>query len=430
MKNLLFSLVLLLLLGSSSLFASNEHTFSICKINRTSAKAVQFDVWMKNTSAIPTDTIYIQAPTFNINYNYAIRNGGTMSAQMITPSTVPGNGKILPPQCRTNNPSLTVVGGTTYVMQANGKGKSQDYVADPNGYVNYNYALLPGDSVLCGRYQLTTSAATGFAVQPLNLAFRPISGSSPVTSVAYFPRWDEGAWGPGPGVDINSNPAAPPMVTLSSAVNESYNNIDAVGNTALPVELSSFAASIGSGRDVTLNWTTATEVNFAKFVVERTVKGANAWSQVATVNAAGNSNSEKAYVYTDKKLNTGSFEYRLKMVDNDGTYSYSNSTVEATVAKPKNFEMSQNYPNPFNPTTRVDYQLAEDAHVVVEVYNITGQKVAQVLNEQQAAGYYTMQVNSNITSSLASGIYLYRIAAVGNTSDAKFVSIKKMILMK
>ncbi len=427
MKNLLFSLLLLLTVGSTAIFGSNEHSFSICNINRTSAKAVQFDIWMKNISATPTDTIYVQAPTFNITYNYAIRNAGTMSASMVT-TGLPAT-KILPVQCRTNNPSVTVVGGTTYVMQANGKSKSQDYTTDPNGFTNYNYALLPGDSVLCGRYQLQTSAST-FAVQPLNLAFRPFSGASPVTSCAYFPRYDEGKFGPGPGVDINGNPAAPPQVTLSTAANESYINIDAVGNTALPVELSSFAASIISGRDVTLNWSTATEVNFSKFIVERTVKGANAWSQIVSVTAAGNSNSPKPYSYTDRKLNTGSFEYRLKMVDNDGTYSYSNSTVEATVAKPKNFEMSQNYPNPFNPTTKVDYQLAEDAHVVVEIYNITGQKVAQVLNEQQAAGYYTMQVNSGITSSLASGIYLYRIAAVGNTSDAKFVSIKKMILMK
>ncbi len=441
MKNLLFSLVLLLLVGSSTLFASNEHTFSICNINRTSAKAVRFDVWMKNTSVNSKDTLYVISPTFNINFNKNIKNGGKITVSMVTTGLpVKSLGSMNRPNAPTCD-SVTYASSGLFVFRANGQSKAQDLNTDPNGFYMYNYMLLPGDSVLCARYQISTSV-TSFAVASLNLEFRPFSGASPVTSCAYFKRFDEivtapSTYGTGPNcTDDGSNypdmgtPIKPVESTLSTTSNESYFNIDAVGNTALPVELSSFAASIGSGRDVTLNWTTATEVNFAKFVVERTVKSANTWSQVGTVNASGNSSSEKSYVYTDKKLNTGSFEYRLKMVDNDGTYSYSNSTVEATVAKPKNFEMSQNYPNPFNPTTRVDYQLAEDAHVTVEVYNITGQKVAQVLNEQQAAGYYTMQVNSNITSSLASGIYLYRIAAIGNTSDAKFVSIKKMILMK
>jgi hypothetical protein len=423
MKNLLFSLLLLLMVGSTATFASNEHTFSICNINRTGVSTVQFDVWMKNVSSNPTDTIYVQSPTFNINWNTAIRNGGKISATQVT---VSGQTKYLPAKCRTSAPDTATIG----IVRMNGVVGSQKTDVDGNLlWTMWSYTLVPGDSVLCGRYQLKTSAAK-FAVAPLNLEFRPFKGASPVTSCNYFPRFDEGSTGPNCIDDGSGGPKAVPIVTLSTAANETYNNIDAVGNTALPVELSSFAANTGSGRDVSLTWTTATEVNFSKFVVERTVKGAGSWSQVTTVNAAGNSNSEKPYSYTDKKLNTGSYEYRLKMVDNDGTFTYSNSTVEATVAKPKNFEMSQNYPNPFNPTTRVDYQLAEDAHVVVEIYNITGQKVAQVLNEQQAAGYYTMQVNSNITSSLASGIYLYRIATVGNTSDSKFTSIKKMILMK
>ena len=427
MKNLLFSLALLLTIGSTAIFGANvhanTHTFSICNINRISANQVQFEVWMKNTDPTSTDTIHIFSPTLNIDFNNAIANGGALSLTMedITAGTY--GTKFLPADIQPPNPIIDTIGGTL-LIRANGMGDKTPYTIKTGLKGVIHYTLLRGDSVICALYTLATDAAS-FAVQPLNLAFRPYSGSAPVTSCTYFKTYDEG----GSSYFYKSG-VAPVGSTLSTATNESYNNIDANGNTALPVELTSFSASSITGRDVNLTWKTATEVNFARFVVERTVKSASSWSVAGTVSASGNSNSEKTYTFSDKKLNTGSYEYRLKMVDNDGAFSYSTANVEATVAKPKSFEMSQNYPNPFNPTTKIDYQLAEDAHVVVEIYNITGQKVAQILNEQQAAGYYTMPINSSITSSLASGIYLYRIAAVGAFSDAKFVSIKKMILMK
>jgi hypothetical protein len=422
MKNLLFSLLVLLTLANISVMGKNEHTYSICNVNRTAANAVQFEIWLKNVSSTKTDTIYVNSPTFNINFNNDIANGGTLS---LTQEDVTGYAKSLDPS---NQPNAPILDNTTgkLIIRSNGVTSTQNSTGTPRTMIHYT--LLPGDSVICEQITISTTAST-FAVQPLDLSFRPYGGSAPVTSCSYFRRFNEGGTGyycTKSGVKWVS----PPMITLDTLGSATYNNIDAAGNTALPVELSSFSASTITGREVNLTWKTATEVNFARFVVERTVKNASSWSVAGTVAASGNSSSEKTYTFSDKKLNTGSYEYRLKMVDNDGSFTYSTANVEATVAKPKNFEISQNYPNPFNPTTKVDYQLAEDAHVVVEIYNITGQKVAQVLNEQQAAGYYPLTIGSSITSSLASGIYLYRIAAIGTSSDAKFVSIKKMVLMK
>ena len=427
MKNLLFSILVLFVISNANVFGANEHTFSICNINRTSAKVVRFDVWMKNTSSNPTDTIFIQSPTFNINYNQTgIKNGGTITAAYNT-TNLPV--KMLPTQCRPNNPDVSTAG----VVRGNGASKSQDFTSDPSGFQMYHYTLVPGDSVMCVRFQLTTSAST-FAVAPLNLSFRGFGTSSPVTSCTYFKRWDEGATGyfcadDGSNAPDPGNPIQPVSYTLSTSSNESYFNIDAQGNTPLPVELTTFASAI-KGRDVSLIWHTATEVNFAKFVVERAVSGTSTYAAVGTVQAAGNSNSGKDYIFPDKKLNSGTYTYRLKMVDLDGSYQYSKNTVEAIVALPKQYEISQNYPNPFNPSSKIDYQLAQDSHVTLELYNISGQKVAEVLNDQQAAGYYTVDVSPSVTAGLASGVYLYRIAAIGKTADSKFVSIKKMILMK
>jgi hypothetical protein len=196
-------------------------------------------------------------------------------------------------------------------------------------------------------------------------------------------------------------------------------------NPVLPVELSSFT-SAAQGRSVVLNWSTKTEKNSDRFEVERSLATSTDWSTVGSVKAAVLSNSTKNYSYTDTKLQSGKYQYRLKMVDNDGSFSYS-SVEGAEVAVPKDFTVSQNYPNPFNPTTKIDYQVPVDAKVIMEVYSITGQKVMQLVNQQMSAGYYTVDFGA---SKLSSGVYIYRLTASDLATGHNFSSIKKMMLLK
>jgi hypothetical protein len=187
----------------------------------------------------------------------------------------------------------------------------------------------------------------------------------------------------------------------------------------LPVELSSFAAKMHNEDQVKLNWTTQTEVNNYGFDVERQTKNGR-WEKVGFVNGNGNSNSPKEYSYIDKSLIGGSkFLYRLKQVDNDGQFEYSD-VVEVELV-PNEYSLSQNYPNPFNPSTKIRYQLPNESKVVIKVFNILGSEVMELLNEQKQAGIYEAEFNA---SSLASGTYFYKISA-GN-----FVQTKKMILLK
>jgi hypothetical protein len=189
-------------------------------------------------------------------------------------------------------------------------------------------------------------------------------------------------------------------------------------NDPLPVELSSFM-TVPNGRTIQLNWSTATEKNSDKFVVERKAAG-NDWGNVGIVKASVLSNSPKQYSFTDKNLQSGSYQYRLKMIDNDGTFGYS-KVLDAQVAGPKNFELSQNFPNPFNPSTVIRYSLPFESNVIIRFYNSLGQCVREVNEGKKQTGYYDLNFNS---AGLTSGIYFYRIQA------GSFVETKKMMLLK
>jgi hypothetical protein len=95
--------------------------------------------------------------------------------------------------------------------------------------------------------------------------------------------------------------------------------------------------------------------------------------------------------------------------------------VTEEVGIPKEYSLKQNYPNPFNPTTKIKYSIPEESKVVLSVFNILGQKVTQLVNEVQPAGYYSVDFDA---SKLTSGIYLYKIEA------KNYNYVRKMILIK
>jgi hypothetical protein len=93
-------------------------------------------------------------------------------------------------------------------------------------------------------------------------------------------------------------------------------------------------------------------------------------------------------------------------------------------SSPQEFALFQNYPNPFNPSTRIQYSLEKAAQVSLKVYNVLGLEVATLINGRQEAGSYTVPFSAIGGSTLASGVYFYRLEA-GN-----FIACKKMILIK
>lgn len=190
----------------------------------------------------------------------------------------------------------------------------------------------------------------------------------------------------------------------------------------LPVELSSFNVVL-IGSEVLLKWTTATEINNFGFDVERT-NGLNGpgeyWNKNGFVAGNGNSNSPKDYSFIDNPLEGNKYFYRLKQIDNDGQYEYSN-VISIDLNTPNKYAMYQNYPNPFNPTTSITYNLPIDGQVSLIVFDVLGSKVATLVNDNQKSGVYTISFDGK---ELSSGIYICKI------STDNFNSSIKMILMK
>jgi len=193
----------------------------------------------------------------------------------------------------------------------------------------------------------------------------------------------------------------------------------------VPVELSSFTATSQAGK-VILNWSTSTEINNLGFEIERasssTTSLFNEWIRIGFKEGYGTTTEPREYTYVDdiNSISANSLIYRLKQIDFDGSYEYSDEVLVDNLA-PATFVLEQNYPNPFNPVTTINYSLPLKAQVELVVYNTLGEQLKQLVNSVKEAGSYSVQLNA---SGLPSGIYFYKLQA------GDYIKTKKMILMK
>jgi hypothetical protein len=191
----------------------------------------------------------------------------------------------------------------------------------------------------------------------------------------------------------------------------------------IPVELISFTASI-IDNNVTLNWSTASETNNNGFEIER--NSGNGFITIGFVQGYGTTTEVQNYTFADNGLTPGTYSYRLKQIDFDGTFEYSDA-IEADVLAPTEFSLEQNYPNPFNPETVIKYTVAKESFVNLSVYDVLGQKVAELVNETTKAGRHEVNFDA---SHLSSGVYFYKLSTGSFDKAAEFTRIKKMILTK
>ncbi len=187
----------------------------------------------------------------------------------------------------------------------------------------------------------------------------------------------------------------------------------------LPVKLSLFSANVNQ-RNVTLNWSTASETNNSGFGVQRLTSDGS-WKEVAFVKGHGTTSMPVNYSYEDKNLTTGTYSYRLKQVDYNGNYEYFNLNSSIEIGTPQKYSISQNYPNPFNPTTKIYFDVPIASSVKISVYDVSGREVKVLVNEKYRPGNYETVFDGSMFSS---GVYFYKMVS------GTFSETKKMILLK
>jgi uncharacterized protein (TIGR03790 family) len=199
--------------------------------------------------------------------------------------------------------------------------------------------------------------------------------------------------------------------------------------TSLPVEMVSFTACV-EGVNARLYWKTATETNNYGFEIERrevsnqqstTVN----WKKIGFIAGAATSTSPREYTFTDRNLAAGKYAFRVKQIDNSGTFTYSFSTeieVGKEVGMPKVLKLTGNYPNPFNPTTKIQFTVPENGNVRLRIYNVIGQEVADLFNGTAVAGnLYEPEFQA---SGMPSGMYVSVLEFGSQRLTSKMMLVK------
>ncbi len=186
------------------------------------------------------------------------------------------------------------------------------------------------------------------------------------------------------------------------------------------VELSVFSAKEEEGK-ILLQWRTESENNILRYEIQRyNYFHLQTWETIGTVMAGGISNSNKNYFFYDELPLPGISSYRLKQINNNGSTDYSNA-VDIELKKNFAFVLYNNYPNPFNPVTNIRFAIPSKGKVLLEVFNLLGERVCRLINEEREAGIYRETFNAE---KLPGGYYIYRLYFNNNIKTGKMMLIK------
>jgi hypothetical protein len=306
----------------------------------------------------------------------SIANGGNLTYEMIASD--------LPVNLRPRNPSVTR-NGQNFILNL----ERNDFPGAGNGY------NLSRRTVYVATMKVSTSAAT-------------------INSPEFKMNWKDSE-----DSENSTRIFAYVNAVNTEITNPAYHDMDFM----FPVELSDFRSNVKIN-NVMLNWSTVSENNNSGFDIERSVikdEIIEAFEKISFVKGFGTTTLPKQYIFTDKNLNTGKYEYRLKQIDYNGNIEYFYLPEKVLIGVPQEFKLSQNYPNPFNPLTKISYELPKDGSVILKIFDNIGKEIRTIVNEFKSAGYYAIEIDG---INLPSGLYFYRIVTNG------FTETKRMILLK
>lgn len=383
-KITIFLALFYFLIYSAQISLSQTPTYDLMVRNMTlnspTDNEIEFDIYIMRTGATAFE---YAAGRYNFYFNPLIANGGSLLYTFVSGVSD------LPPSLQPFGPSIV---GDRLNMTIN------SFPGSGNGAIISN--VFPGTRVC--RMKLATTASV-FALEHLALQWNNPGSLNPPRTVVYAYNLD--------GDEVNIT--TPPTHSIDSS---------GIGGV-LPVELTNFAYNIFRN-NVSLNWSTSSEINNSGFYIERKSRNTE-WNNLGFVSGNGTVNNVSNYSFTDRNLESGYFSYRLKQVDFNGEYRYYNLGSEIIIGTPSEFSLSQNYPNPFNPSTKINYEIPVDAEVSLKLFDISGKEVFSLVNEFKTAGYYTVNFSGD---KLSSGTYFYRLTTFDGLKQVS--ETKKMVLTK
>jgi protocatechuate 3,4-dioxygenase beta subunit len=256
-----------------------------------------------------------------------------------------------------------------------------------------------------GAYSFTNLTPNSYMLGfTLSQVFTP-SGAQP----AAITLLDSGA----DGVDNDADPGTGRTATFPLAAGEYNPTFDAgfYPNLLTPIELGDFTIET-QHCDVLLAWTTLSEANTKQFNIERRLEG-EGFVTIASVKAAGNSNTTLTYSHSDKNVLNGAYAYRLKMIDQDGKFAY--SPLRTTTVNCSTSGLVQVYPIPAQDVLHVRLNVESDEVVELALTDAAGRVVAKQQEEVTSGDHIlTMPINH-----VAAGVYYLRVTSGFNVQTFK-----------
>ncbi|MEA2077555.1 MAG: T9SS type A sorting domain-containing protein [Candidatus Marinimicrobia bacterium] len=232
------------------------------------------------------------------------------------------------------------------------------------------------------------------------------------------------SWGQNTNGQLGNNTTTPCTTPIK------VNGVGGTGDLALPVTLVSFAANSQNG-NITLTWRTESETENLGYILERS-SADNEWETIAdyqnckALQGHGSTTESYTYQYVDNTVQSGvTYAYRLGDVDYSSNIIW-HKEIEITIEAEDleilvEFGLQKAYPNPFNPEITLSYGLTEDAHTTLLIYDMRGQLVETLQDDNMSAGNHSIIWQP---MNISTGMYIVRLQSGTNTSMQKTVYVK------
>ncbi|MFC1568632.1 T9SS type A sorting domain-containing protein [bacterium] len=219
----------------------------------------------------------------------------------------------------------------------------------------------------------------------------------------------------------------PPVSATGTTTRDAY----LLGDISLPVEMSDMFAEYTYEEGGKINWITQSEINVEGFHVYRADSENGDLIRVTDqmISGQGTSSSATEYEFIDRNVNWDSdYYYYIQEISPDFNQdnTFHGAIKLQTLEAPNNFKLSSNYPNPFNPSTEIQFEIVEGGIIDLSVYNLIGQKVATLVNEEKPAGIYSVPWfgRNDIGQEMPTGVYLYRLVAPEGIEVRKMMKVE------